>query len=311
MPERSGYIASGILHLGLVLLFLFGLPNFFRHKLPEETPLVVQLVKLGPETRATKLTKTPPTPEAKPEIAEEPPPPKPEPPKPEAKPEPKPQPPPQVKPPAPQPAPPEPPPPQPPQPKPVPPTPPPPIPQPKPPPPPQPKAAPVVPPPAPPPPKPTPPKPKADQTQAFDSLLKNLSKNDAARSAPDQPRQNVQPRQQRASSQPIAPLGSQLTASELDLVKQQIEQCWNVPAGARDAQDLTPEFRVSMNPDATVRGVVLLNTERYGDPVFRAAADSARRALLNPECSPLKLPLDKYNQWQTFTITFDPKDIAG
>jgi hypothetical protein len=308
MPERSGYIASGILHLGLVLLFLFGLPNFFRHKLPDETPLVVQLVKIGPETRATKLTQTPPTPEAKPEVAEAPPPPKPEPPKPEPKPEPKPTPPPsQVKPPEAQPAPPKPPPPQP---KPEPPKPPPPIPQPKPPPP-QAKPVPTVPLPTPPPTKPTPPKPKPDQTQTFNSLLKNLAKNEPTQDQPDQPRQNNQPRQQRASSQPIAPLGAQLTASELDLVKQQIEQCWNVPAGARDAQDLTPEFRVTMNPDATVRGATLINTERYGDPAFRAAADSARRALLNPECSPLKLPLDKYNQWQTFTITFDPKDIAG
>jgi hypothetical protein len=294
MPERSGYIASGILHLGLVLLFLFGLPNFFRHKLPEETPLVVQLVKLGPETRATKLTQTPPTPEAKPEVAEEPPPPKPEPPKPEPKPEPKPQPPPQDKPPVPQPPPPEPPAPQPPQPK----------------PPPPPKAAPVLPQPPPPPPKPTPPKPRPDQTQAFNSLLKNLAKNDPARNAPDTPRPN-QPRQQHASSQPIAPLGSQLTTSEMDLVKQQIEQCWNVPAGARDATDLTPEFRVSMNRDGTVRAATLINSGRYGDPFFRAAADSARRALFNPQCSPLKLPPDKFDQWQTFTITFDPKDIAG
>ncbi len=83
MPERSGYIASGILHLGLVLLFMLGLPNFFRHRLPEETPLVVQLVKIGPETRATQLTKTPPTREAKPEVAEAVPPPKPVPPAPD------------------------------------------------------------------------------------------------------------------------------------------------------------------------------------------------------------------------------------
>ena len=90
---------------------------------------------------------------------------------------------------------------------------------------------------------------------------------------------------------------------------QQIYQCWAVPAGARDATNLTPEFRVTMNPDATVQSVLLLNSDRYGDPFFRAAADSARRALLNPRCSPLKLPLDKFAQWQTFTITFDPKDV--
>ena len=41
------------------------------------------------------------------------------------------------------------------------------------------------------------------------------------------------------ASQPKAPLGSQLTASELDAlgaeVLRQLTPCWNIPAGARDA----------------------------------------------------------------------------
>jgi hypothetical protein len=299
MLERRGYIASGILHLGLVLLFILGFPNLFGHRLPEETPLVVQLVKIGPETRATQLTKTPPIPQAKPEPAEEP---SPKPPRvmPQF------QPPPMLTPPEPQLATPEPPPPAP-QPKPKPPAPIPPVPALKPPTPPEVKPVNVhVPSPKPQPPKA---KPKPDETQQFDALLKNLAKNDPMRSAPDQPRQNHPYRQ--PSSQPIAPLGAQLTASELDLVKEQIEQCWDVPAGAREAQDLRPEFRVYMNSDGTVRTADLLNQEQLGDPVFRAAADAAYRALKNPACQPLKLPPDKFDQWQTFTITFDPKDIAG
>jgi hypothetical protein len=63
-----------------------------------------------------------------------------------------------------------------------------------------------------------------------------------------------------------------------------------------------------MNPDATVRSATQLNSERNSDPFFQAAAESAMRALRNPRCSPLKLPLNRYDQWQTFTITFDPKD---
>ena len=163
----------------------------------------------------------------------------------------------------------------------------------------------VEPPPKPPQPKPPqPPQPpqKKPDDSSFDQLLKNL----ANRKPP--------PQQQQAegtatkSSLPIAPLGSQLSTSEIDLVKQQIEACWNVPAGARDAQNLRPEFRVQMNPDGTVRAAQLLNPNP-GDAFFQAAADSANRALLNPRCQPLKLPPDKYDQWQTFTITFDPKDI--
>jgi hypothetical protein len=283
MPERGSYIASGILHVLLVLLFLVGLPNLFRRDLPEETPLVVRLVKIGPETRATQLTKIPPQPQAKPQLAqaETPPPPKPEPPKPES-----------------------------PKPPPTPPPPPPTPPAPPPPPKPEPKPPEPKPPPPPPPPKPPQPKTKPDDA-SFDALLRNLAKNDPAKTPPDPTRHETPPPERQASSQPIAPLGAELTASEMDLVKEQIEQCWNVPAGARDAENLTPEFKVYMNPDGTVRAAELLNRDRLNDPYFQAAADSALRALKNPSCQPLKLPLDKYNQWQTFTITFDPKDIAG
>lgn len=101
-----------------------------------------------------------------------------------------------------------------------------------------------------------------------------------------------------------------LNISELDSVKQQIEQCWNVPASVRNTPQPQPEFRVSMNADGTVRTAELLNPEKLSNPLFQAAADSARRAILNPLCQPLKLPPDKYSQWQTFTIMLDPSDLS-
>ena len=71
---------------------------------------------------------------------------------------------------------------------------------------------------------------------AFDALLKNLTRQqtDPSEQAPPQPRR-MRTALSEPSSQPRAPLGSQLTASELDLVRQQIAQCWNIPAGAREA----------------------------------------------------------------------------
>ncbi|HKT17505.1 MAG TPA: hypothetical protein VJR47_05650, partial [Stellaceae bacterium] len=161
------------------------------------------------------------------------------------------------------------------------------------------------PPPPPPPPAPKPPVPQAakQDNTSFDQLLKNLANRKL------EPQQQSQGQAQK-SSQPLAPLAAQLSTSEIDLVKQQIEACWNVPAGARDAENLRPEFRVVMNRDGTVRSTQLLNPERLNDPFFQAAADSANRALLNPRCQPLKLPPQKFDQWQTFTITFDPKDIT-
>src|SRR5712671_6747139 len=76
---RSSLISSAIFHLALIVLVFVGLPQLFSPKPLEDTPIAVQLVTLAPETRATKLTKTPPKPDAKPE------PPKPEPKPPEPK----------------------------------------------------------------------------------------------------------------------------------------------------------------------------------------------------------------------------------
>ena len=130
-------------------------------------------------------------------------------------------------------------------------------------------------------------------------------------SAPDDV-ENQQARNTEAlpSSQPRAPLGSQTTASEADLVRQQIARCWNVPAGARDARDLVVEIRIGVDPNGTVRQATIVDQARLGtDPLFRAAAESARRAFFNPLCRPLHLPADKYAIWRDLVVDFSPKDI--
>src|SRR5271166_94781 len=140
-------------------------------------------------------------------------------------------------------------------------------------------------------------------------LLKNLATQPTAPS-PDAPPQRPRVASARPSSQPRAPLGSQITASEVDLVRQQIARCWNVPAGARDAKDLVVEVRVAVDPDGTVRQATIVDQARLGsDPFFRAAAESARRAFFNPLCRPLHLPPDKYAIWKDLVVDFSPKDI--
>lgn len=293
MPRRGAFLFSCALHVAVVALFFVHLP-FLERPIPEETPIVVDLVNIAPETRATQKTETPPVPEKPKEVAQNEP--TPPPPQPEPKPEPpKPQPPPPTPTP---PAPPPPPPPPPPEPKP---------PEPKPP---EPKPEPPKPPAPRPEVKPQPPKQKEEDAD-FDALLKNLAKRPLTDTTPEKAAKPAPAPQRTASSQPIAPLGAQLSTSEIDLVRQQIERCWNVPAGARDAENLAPEFRIQMNPDGSVRDAQLLNTDRISDPFFQAAADSAKRAILNSNChGPLKFPPDKFDQWQSFTITFDPKDIT-
>ena len=96
---------------------------------------------------------------------------------------------------------------------------------------------------------------------------------------------------------------------DVNLIKQQLVPCWNVPAGARDAKDLSVRIRASVNPDGTVRTASIVDQSRMGDPLIRAAAESARRTFFNPQCTPLKLPADKYEVWKDLDVTFDPRDL--
>ena len=101
-----------------------------------------------------------------------------------------------------------------------------------------------------------------------------------------------------------------VTISEIDVLRQQIAGCWNIAAGARQAEALSVEIEMRMNPDATVRTARVVDGARMkSDPFFRAAAESALRALSHPDCIPLKLPVGKYEVWKSFTFNFDPKNM--
>lgn len=101
-----------------------------------------------------------------------------------------------------------------------------------------------------------------------------------------------------------------LSSGEEDAVKRAIAPCWNIDPGVMNYKNLQVHLRLQMNPDGTVRDVTIMDTGRYGsDSYYRAAADAARRAVMNPRCSKLPLPPDKYANWQITNLIFDPKDI--
>lgn len=320
----GGIALSATLHVGMLLLIVLGLPTLFHHPPPQEQPIAVELVTIAPETKATHPNPFRPKPEAKPEPPLAAPAPKPEP-KPEP-PLPVPEPPASAAPPPP-PAPPEPAKPE--------------VKAPPLPPPPPPKPveaqAPPPPPPRPPEPKPKPepqrvqhaPRPetaKADpkafdkllqnlqdkhpQPAAFDNLLKNLTRQQVAEADEAPPAPHRMAATAPPSSQPKAPLGSQLTASDIDLVREQLRPCFNPPFGAKEKPDLVADIRVTMNPDGTVQQARVDDQGQYAsDQIYRAIADSGIRALKNPRCSPLRLPPDRYEVWQSFIFGFSTKDM--
>ena len=152
--------------------------------------------------------------------------------------------------------------------------------------------------------------PERPISKKFTSLLKDLKEDKANRS---DGKKSLSDRLREASrnrnKQSFDPK-EKITIGEIDLVRQQISQCWNITSGARQADALSVEIEMKMNPDATVRQASVVDSIRMNsDPYYRAAAESALRALSHPDCIPLKLPLDKYYMWKSFTFNFDPKNM--
>lgn len=312
--RREYFVYSAIFHVLVALLSIYGLPFFLDDKPIEETPLVVDIVPIGPKTNPppkqdVEPQPEPPKPEDKPEQAAPPPPPKPAPPPPPAPtPPPPPAPPPKPEPPPPAPVP----------------APAPPKPEPKP----QPKPE---------PPKPEPPKPekkpKPQPDVDLDSLLKTVDKlkpqpqktdatskekpkdqladllNAADKVKPSSD-QGKQPKPQNVKGSAQNNPNEPVSMTEMDMIKAQIIPHWQVPAGAKDAANLIIPIHVMLDPDGTVTKAEIVDTLRYNtDSFYRAAADSARRAVLT--ASPLKAPPTKYDQWKDFTFRFNPKDMVG
>lgn len=150
-------------------------------------------------------------------------------------------------------------------------------------------------------------KKKAEEASAdFSSILKNLVD---VKETPDG-KGDMKLDEVAKQSGMQAPLGQKLTISEEDALRQQLERCWNVPIGARDVENMVVEVHLAVNPDMTVRDARIVDLGRYNsDSFFRAAADSAIRAVRNPLCSPLALPPDKYEQWQSIVVSFNPKEM--
>ena len=105
-----------------------------------------------------------------------------------------------------------------------------------------------------------------------------------------------------------------LSISEIDLLRQQLSSCWNAPAGAviNLGDKVTISAKIQENMRVFENSIRIIDTNiSKSNPFYGPITDSAMRTLLNPECTPLKLPKDKYNLWKNLTITFDYSIMKG
>jgi hypothetical protein len=145
-------------------------------------------------------------------------------------------------------------------------------------------------------------KKKKDRDNAFDKMLNN-SINDLKKSSG---------KGSKGTGGGSFGAGASLADTDYEIISSQIYPHWAVPSGVRDAENIIIEVEVQLRDNGEVipSCVKILDERRYAsDYVFRAAADSARRAVL--EASPLKIPRDKINLFKNFVLRFILKEALG
>ncbi len=102
---------------------------------------------------------------------------------------------------------------------------------------------------------------------------------------------------------------AKVTLNEIDAFRAQMQQCWQVPAGARAGEDLLVRVKLSLTADGVIsKDPVVVNAGiRRNDPFFRAAAESVLRAIRR--CQPFHLPPEKYMAWRNLELNFDPRKM--
>ena len=149
------------------------------------------------------------------------------------------------------------------------------------------------------------PKQKKEKKNRMDSILKSIEqiKKDNQKSLDEKKEdENIEDKEDIKEVR----LGEKLTISEKDAIRRQFYRCWIVPAGAKDLKSLVVSIRIKLNEEGEVINTKLLTDRKLDNPFFRAASESAMRAVNHPECKKLQVPEKKYDTWKEIILDFDP-----
>lgn len=98
-----------------------------------------------------------------------------------------------------------------------------------------------------------------------------------------------------------------LSTSEMDALRAAIEQCWSVPAGLADAEDMRVTVTIRLLPDGSIEGRPDVQATGGESGARRAFAGSARRAV--QKCAPYSLPKEKYDTWAEVVVNFSAAEM--
>ena len=103
----------------------------------------------------------------------------------------------------------------------------------------------------------------------------------------------------------LSPVG----IDDIARIQQHVSKCWQPPLGAAGNDTLKVDIFVAINELGEVRRAEIEDKLRFNlDSYFKASAIAAKRAIV--ECSPLPIPLEKFDQLKEFTFSFDPAFLS-
>ena len=148
---------------------------------------------------------------------------------------------------------------------------------------------------------------KKNEKKRMASILKSIDKIKSEKKKKDKKKEEKQIEEtENEEENKNVSLGEKLTISELDMIKRQFYDCWIVPAGAKNIKDLVVSIQLKLDENGNVIYSKLLNEKNLKDTFFRAAAESALRAVNHPDCKKLKVPQKKYEIWKSLILDFNP-----
>jgi len=111
------------------------------------------------------------------------------------------------------------------------------------------------------------------------------------------------------NNKPDVPLGPPLTGSERAGLVLAVQQCWNVPIGLQNADDLVVVIAIELAQDGKLASSPKMIAPA-GAPTgaIKQAFEAGRRALIR--CAPYDLPREKYEQWRQIEVVFNPEEMA-
>ncbi len=148
--------------------------------------------------------------------------------------------------------------------------------------------------------------PKNKDKKRMESILKSIEKVKTADKSNDKSNKDEEDLINEKEEVKNVKLGEKLTISEKDAIRRQFYRCWIVPAGAKNLKDLIVTVKIKVNEEGEVYSSTLVNKKQLKDPFYRAASESAMRAVNHPECKKLKVPKKKYETWKDIILEFDP-----